>query len=766
VYPESEKLGLHREVDKGRFRWLPQRTSPANGCAVYGAKELSEVFRSVQRICLILSVFLLLHGSALSQAKPVRRILILNEVGTSYPAINIIDKGIRSALQASPYHLEFYTEYLDTILFPDPADQQRFRNFYASKYKNRQPDVIITVGTSPLQFVSEAHKKSFPGVPIVFSLPNGSVPGAPALDDDFTGVENDMAPAETLEVALRLQPSTEHVVVVGGTSAWDRREEAVVKERLRRYEGRLDISYLTDLAMPALLDRLKHLSNHTIVLFTSIGQDASGARFVGGTEAGPMVASAANVPLFSLFDVYLNHGEVGGYLSSLSEQGRVAGTMALRLLNGEKPQDIPRVKNVNAYMFDWRAIKRWGLKEENLPPGSIILNREPTVWEAYKSYISSGISLIILEALLISGLVWQRARLKNTKAELAAALAVARESEQRFRLVANTAPVMIWMSGPDKLFNYFNQPWLDFTGRSLVAELGNAWIECVHPDDLQLRLNTYTQCFDRREPLTMQYRLRRRDGEYRWVLDIGVPRFNSDGSFAGYIGSCIDITDRKLAEEALSNVSRRLIDAQEQERTRIARELHDDINQRIAMLAIELDVLQQSLPHPDAEVHSRLDDLRQLTTDIGSEVQAISHRLHSSKLEYLGLVAACKSFCKELADWHKVDVNFTAENIPPTMPQDISLCLFRVLQESLNNAVKHSGAQRFEAQLRGMSGEIQLTVRDFGIGFDTALTSRGLGLISMRERASLVNGTMLIASKPMVGTEITVRIPVGAKAAA
>ena len=171
-----------------------------------------------------------------------------------------------------------------------------------------------------------------------------------------------------------------------------------------------------------------------------------------------------------------------------------------------------------------------------------------------------------------------------------------RESEGRFRLVANTAPVLIWMSGPDKLCNYFNQPWLDFTGRAFEAELGNGWAEGVHPEDLKACLDTYTKAFDRREEFTMQYRLRRRDGEYRWVSDTGVPRFNANRSFAGYIGSCIDVTEHKLAEEALSNVSRKLIEAQERERTRIARELHDDVNQRIALLAIELDLLKQNLP--------------------------------------------------------------------------------------------------------------------------------------------------------------------------
>jgi len=321
---------------------------------------------------------------------------------------------------------------------------------------------------------------------------------------------------------------------------------------------------------------------------------------------------------------------------------------------------------------------------------------------------------------------------------------------------------MIWMSDTDKLCTYVNQPWLEITGRSLEAELGDGWLESVHPADLKTCVDTYVQSFDRREPFTMQYRVRRKEGDYRWILDRGVPRFEPDGSFAGYIGSCVDITERKLAEEALSTIGRRLIDAQEQERMRIARELHDDINQRLALLEIELDLLQQRSPDSVSEVRSRLHELQLRISEIGSEIQAISHRLHSSKLQYLGLAAACKSFCREVAERQKMTVGFTAEAVPTVVPQEVSLCIFRVLQESLNNAIKHSGTQHFEVQLCGISEEIQLTVRDCGIGFDVeaAMNSEGLGLISMRERVSLARGTMLITSKPTGGTEITARIPI------
>jgi len=336
-----------------------------------------------------------------------------------------------------------------------------------------------------------------------------------------------------------------------------------------------------------------------------------------------------------------------------------------------------------------------------------------------------------------------------------------RESEERFRLVANTAPVMIWMSGVDRLCNYFNQPWLEFTGRSLEREMGNGWAEGVHPDDLGRCLDVYMKAFDRRERFRMEYRLRRYDGEYRWVLDTGVPRFNTDGSFAGYIGSCIDVTERKLAEEALSKVSQKLIQAQEEERTRIAQELHDDINQRLALVRVKLDSLKQDLPSSGAHLNLALDEASGQVDELGSDIQALSHRLHSSKLEHLGLARAAESFCRELADRQRVEIDFHSENIPKGLSDGISLCLFRVLQEAVQNAIKHSGAKYLRVSLRGGPSEIDLTVQDDGKGFnpEAAMEGRGIGLASMKERLKLVNGSLSINSQPKCGATIQARIP-------
>jgi PAS domain S-box-containing protein len=342
---------------------------------------------------------------------------------------------------------------------------------------------------------------------------------------------------------------------------------------------------------------------------------------------------------------------------------------------------------------------------------------------------------------------------------------VVRESEGRFRLVANTAPVMIWMTGSDKLCTYVNQPWLEFTGRSLEAELGYGWMEVVHREDFERCVKTYSQAVDHRQSYRMEYRARRHDGEYRWILDTGMPRFNPGGSFAGFVGSCLDITDRKLAEDALASVGRRLIEAHEEERAWIARELHDDIAQRMALLAVELERCDQQLPGSVVDRHEHLQLAVQRVFDLGKDIQALSHRLHSSKLEYLGLASAAKSFCHELSEQQNVRIEFNHSDLPARIPQEISLCLFRVLQEALQNAVKHSADQNLKVEVQGTNEGISLMVSDSGVGFDwqEAMNRQGLGLISMRERLRLVNGELSIQSAPSRGTTVLAHVPFGQK---
>jgi len=249
-------------------------------------------------------------------------------------------------------------------------------------------------------------------------------------------------------------------------------------------------------------------------------------------------------------------------------------------------------------------------------------------------------------------------------------------------------------------------------------------------------------------------------GSTRWARWEVRPWRAADGTVGGILILTEDITRRKQMEEALSDMSRKLIESQEQERARIGRELHDDVGQRLALLAVELQQLNEnSLILP--EVRSRMGELQKQASEIAADIQSLSHELHSAKLQYLGIAAAMRGFCRDFGKQQKVEIDFQTRDLPGPLSPDISLCFFRVLQEALHNSAKHSGVRHFEVRLWGTSDEIHLTVKDSGSGFDreAAKTSRGLGLISMGERLKLLNGTLSIESQPKHGTTIHARVP-------
>ncbi|HTP69078.1 MAG TPA: MASE1 domain-containing protein [Dongiaceae bacterium] len=336
-----------------------------------------------------------------------------------------------------------------------------------------------------------------------------------------------------------------------------------------------------------------------------------------------------------------------------------------------------------------------------------------------------------------------------------------RESEERFRLLADSSPTLIWMSGIDRMCNFFNRGWLDFTGRSLLQELGDGWVSGVHSDDRARCLATYGAAFDQRTAFEMEYRLRRHDGEYRWIVDLGVPRFGSNGVFCGYIGSCVDITERKLSEISLHELTGRLMRAQEEERAHIARELHDDISQRMAFLQIGLEQFEQKMPVLGLSDRKELRNLTEVASEISSDLHSISHQLHPSRLDLQGLVAATASLCREMSHQHDLQIEFIHRDVPGEIPTDIAICLFRIVQEALRNVVRHSNTSNAEVELMGHGDSVGLCISDSGTGFDLEGVKQkgGLGLVSMTERLRLIGGDLSIASRPSRGTQLRVRVP-------
>jgi signal transduction histidine kinase/ABC-type uncharacterized transport system substrate-binding protein len=562
------------------------------------------------------------------QTQAIRRVLIFNDFSRiSSPGISILDQEIADGLAVSPYRVELYSENLEATLFPDKVTQQEFREWYIHKYTERKPDLIITVGPSSLKFMVDSHEKSFPDVPVIFCGATEEMVDQLKPDPNFTGVWGVAQPEKTLLAALRLQPDTKHVVVVGGSGEFDRSLGALTKESLGKYESQLDFTYLTGLAMDALLERLRRLPSKTIVYHTSIMEDAAGAHFIDASQSVPMVVDAANAPVFVVDDVDVGKGTVGGYVVSWAADGKVAANMAAKILGGMKPEQIPIVRNSNVYMFDWRALNRWGFKESELPPGSIVMYRELSVWERTKKFWIGGLLIIVALAMLATYLHFSRAELKK-------------------------------------------------------------------------------------------------------------------------------------AHDAEVRLSRHLISAQEKERSRLASELHDDFSQRLAVLAFGLQNTADTLPDSRDTLKETLEEFRQSVGELGDDLHTLSHRLHSSTLDTLGLVTGLKSLCRELGAKQGIEIDFTSEDVPRSVRPDVALCLFRIAQEGLQNLKKHSGIKKAQLSVRHMGNRLILSLHDEGAGFDAEKLDRpGLGILSMQGRARVLGGEFEIHSKPGKGTRIDVWVP-------
>jgi PAS domain S-box-containing protein len=655
----------------------------------------------------------------------------------------------------SAERVEIYNEYLDVSPVREDGFRQLQAEFLRRKYAGRKVDLVIAGLSSGLDFVREHRERIFPGVPVVFAAVDEREVQARKLPPDVIGVPIKMDLGATLEVALQLHPNTRRVFVIAGKAPFDVYWEAEARQAFRPYEEKLEFVYLTGLPMEGLLQEVAHLPERSIIYYLHVLQDGTGKVLIPA-DALALLAAKTNVPVYGHIDSYVGRGIVGGRVFSFENEGKNAAKLGLRILAGEKPESIGVLQpSENSYLFDWRQLRRWGIREASLPLGSVVRYKEAGFWDLYKWQILGVISLCVIQSLLIVGLLVQRSS--------------RRLAERRFRQMVEGAPNGTVMVRPDgkivlansqmeKLFGYANE------------ELLGQPVEVLLPERLRKQHPAHRDRFfasPEARPVGAGQVLyaRRKDGS-EFPVEIGLNPVRTDaGLFV--VASIMDISRRREAEQDLRDSQRelqmltgRLLEAQETERRRIARELHDDLNQGLALLSVELDLLGQTPPESTPQLGERLHELSGRVKQLGSCVHALSHQLHPSKLEQLGLVAAIRGLCKELTHAHGLPIAFTHHQVPEAIPGDVALCLYRIVQEALGNVIKHSGARHAVVELTGRADGIGLRVVDDGTGFEPLADAQGgLGLVSMRERLRLVSGEITIDSRPAGGTRIDVRVP-------
>lgn len=582
--------------------------------------------------------------AAWAESPPARTVLAIHWGPEDFPGTSTVDAAIREVLLSPPAtSIDYYAEYLETEVLPPATAAAALRDYIARKFEGRRIDAVIADTTPVLQFALEHREALFPGAPIVFVA--GRVPDAVAHRQipGVTGVVSDVVFADTLELALKLHPSVRKVIVVA--QAPDvAGYEARVRGALGRFSQRVELTYVPQQSLPGLLAAVRAAPSDSLIFFARFIPDGVG-RNVYSDQVARRVAEVSPVPIYGTTDVFVGTGVVGGMMRAGRATGLRLGTITREVLGGVPPERIP-IDNLRPVpTFDWRQLRRWNIDMSSLPPGSDVRFVTPTIWDVYHGQIIMGtLAVVVVQAVLITGLLRQRARRRVAEQTIRAREATLRTSYERIQQLAG-----------------------------------------------------------------------------------------------------------------------RLINAQEAARAGVAQDLHDDVCQQLVFVSMGVSTLKHSSGHlQDGATQQALATLEADTQQVFEGLRRLSQDLHPATLRLLGLAAALRTHCAEIAKHHGVDVTFSAEAVPSDIHKDVAVCFFRIAQEALRNGISHGGARCLSVSLAGSGGHLDLLVTDDGAGFDLPSVHHGgggLGLVTMSERARIVGATVDIVSQPANGTTVRVRGP-------
>jgi PAS domain S-box-containing protein len=483
------------------------------------------------------SLFLFHSLTYATELKQEKRVLILFNNRSDLPAIPFVEKGIKSSLKAgTEFHIEYFIEFMDYYRNPDQTYNQLLFDLYRHKFSRHKIDLVFAWGPASHSLVVAHSNELFPQTPVVISGILREQLKGKNLSPVVAGVLLDIDYAGLLETALRIHPQTRHVAIVNGASKTDLILEKGFRKALEPYARRLDFIYLTRLPMGEILEKVQNLPEHSVVLYYTLLRDAEGKSFIP-REVASILSEAANAPVYGCLDTYLGHGIVGGRLTSIEMTGVKAGEMALSILRGEKPSDIPLTAHGTIVdMFDWRQLKHWGISEDRLPPGSIVRFKTLSFWELYRRYIVAALILILLQSGLISFLLWQRAQRHR--------------AEVKYRTVADFTYDWEYWANLDDSLEYISPSCERISGYKIQDFIANPALfkEIIVPQDREVWDRHYHDSRQELKPREIQFRIQTRDGDIRWIEHNCQPVVDRQGSLQGFRASNRDITSRKQAE--------------------------------------------------------------------------------------------------------------------------------------------------------------------------------------------------------------------------
>src|SRR5688572_8807265 len=703
---------------------------------------------------LIFSAFIFLACRGVHAAEPVepRRVLLLHSFGREFAPFIAFSENFRTELsRRSPAPVDYFDFALVTARFEN-SEEGPFIAYLNSLFTDRAVDLIVPMGGPAVRFAQKYRSQLFPEVPMLFASVDQRMIEYSSLtpNDAIVAVNNDARPI--VDSLFRLLPGTTNIAIVFGDNFigkfWTDEFDRAIKD----YAPGVGTERFSQLSYEKMMSRVAHLPPHSAIICGQILVDANGIPQI--QDALRTLHSAANAPMFGLHDYQLGNGIVGGPLVSIRQASHQSSLAAARLLSGEAPATIrPPPMGATQPTYDWRELRRWRIPLASLPPDARIEFREQSPLDRYKWHIVAIVSLCVAQALLIFLLLTNLAKRRRAEQFL-------RESEERMTLAADAARLGMWAWDSQSSQLWATEKWKEIHGCSAAGDIPyEIWIARVHPEDRRTLEKALFNALKKQSPFHLEHRILLPDATLRWISMSGHIEHISHGVSNRLLGISIDITERKETEAAAREASKKLITAREDERKRIARDLHDDLNQRLALLSIEMHLLGRM--EKDSETKEKIENIAAQVNDVSSEVHKLSHQLHPANLEQLGLVTATRALCQAFSKRGALSVEFNHDDIPADLDQKIALCLYRITQEALQNTIKHSHATHAKILLHRENDSIHLLVSDNGQGFDMVDASNhaSLGLVGMRERVKLCDGQITFHSVPGGGTEIQVIVP-------
>ncbi|MFL5236161.1 MAG: ABC transporter substrate binding protein [Rhizomicrobium sp.] len=488
---------------------------------------------------MVLLFLLAVDGRA---AEP-RRVLMLHAFNYTFPATTAIAEAARKRLlERSSQKIEIDAEFLDLARNKDPAHDLRTVTFLRDKYAQRPPDLVMTLGSAALPFVMMHRDEIAPNVPVVFTSVSPQTYAAVRPPPQVTGIISEFNLDRTLELAERLQPEASRLFVIAGSGDTDRRWQAIARTTLENRERKFEVTYLFELPYAKLVREVSEIPRDAIVIILTVFADGDGTAFVPA-EAATALSAVSPAPVYAPYDTFLGNGTVGGFVEPFESVGVAAADMAIEIMEGKDPTALAPRTNPGQYRVDYRAMERWNLREDTLPPGTTVLFKSPRIWDEHRGTVLSALFIFGLQSLFVSALLIQRRKRLRVENLL-------KESEERMTFAAAAANIGLWQF--DRNTDEF---WASEHCRTLFGILPGmpltrqAFLAAVHPDDLEIAtLALRGSSFKAKQAEISDVRILLPGDEVRWVR-MRARYYAEQGGESHQLGGIfIDVTDRKSAE--------------------------------------------------------------------------------------------------------------------------------------------------------------------------------------------------------------------------